>query len=205
MHKSQGQTIDRVKVDLGSVFEKGQGLSALVLVGSVFIPNISIRPAYVALSRATSLETLEVVNFSPSRSVIVVQRCYSILMLGFQSGGPSSSDCMDQDTVRTWAGIHPGGRSRLRFRARESHRGTRLTIVRAPWYVFSRSNPTIWATCTGVLEHIQELFDRSTRGNKYIRPPIPRLEYFMAKLDMSKLNFERAYPLAYPVRHGSWV
>ena len=42
VHKSQGQTIDRVKVDLGSVFEKGQGLSALVLGGSVFIPNTSI-------------------------------------------------------------------------------------------------------------------------------------------------------------------
>ena len=42
VHKSQGQTIDRVKVDLGSVFEKGQGSSALVLIGSVFIPNISI-------------------------------------------------------------------------------------------------------------------------------------------------------------------
>ena len=73
VHKSQGQTIDRVKVDLGSVFEKGQGLSAPVLIGSVFIPNISIQPAYVALSRATSLETLEVVNFTPSRCVIVVQ------------------------------------------------------------------------------------------------------------------------------------
>jgi len=47
VHKSQGQTIERVKVDLGSVFEKGQ--------------------AYVALSRATSLETLEVVNFKPSK------------------------------------------------------------------------------------------------------------------------------------------
>ena len=99
VHKSQGQTIDRVKVDLGSVFEKGQGLSALVLVGSVFIPNISIQPAYVALSRATSLETLEVVNFTPSRSVIVMQRNYPILMLDFQSDGSPSSDCMDQDTV----------------------------------------------------------------------------------------------------------
>ncbi len=99
VHKSQGQTIDRVKVDLGSVFEKGQGLSALVLIGSVFIPNISIQPAYVALSRATSLETLEVVNFMPSRCVIVVQLYYSRLMLGFQGDGSSSSDRMDQDTV----------------------------------------------------------------------------------------------------------
>ena len=99
MHKSQGQTIDRVKVDLGSVFEKGQGLSALVLIGSIFIPNIQIQPAYVALSRATSLETLEVVNFNPSRCVIVVQPYHSISMLGFQSDGSPSSDRMDQDTV----------------------------------------------------------------------------------------------------------
>jgi len=47
VHKSQGQTIDRVKVDLGSVFERGQ--------------------AYVALSRATSLKSLQVVNFMPSK------------------------------------------------------------------------------------------------------------------------------------------
>lgn len=47
VHKSQGQTLSRVKVDLGNIFEKGQ--------------------AYVAVSRATSMEGLEIVNFHPSK------------------------------------------------------------------------------------------------------------------------------------------
>lgn len=43
IHKAQGQTLARVKVDLGRVFEKGQ--------------------AYVALSRATTQEGLQVLRF----------------------------------------------------------------------------------------------------------------------------------------------
>lgn len=47
IHKSQGQTLNQVKVDLNKIFEKGQ--------------------VYVALSRATSKERLQVLNFTPSK------------------------------------------------------------------------------------------------------------------------------------------
>lgn len=47
IHKAQGQTIDRVKVDLGKIFEKGQ--------------------AYVALSRATCQEGLQITRFDPKK------------------------------------------------------------------------------------------------------------------------------------------
>ncbi|PFH63232.1 hypothetical protein XA68_15866 [Ophiocordyceps unilateralis] len=47
IHKAQGQTLERVTVDLGRVFEKGQ--------------------AYVALSRATTQEGLRVMGFNKSK------------------------------------------------------------------------------------------------------------------------------------------
>lgn len=53
IHKAQGQTLPRVKVDLGRVFERGQ--------------------AYVALSRATTKEGLQVTRFD-ARKVMVHPR-----------------------------------------------------------------------------------------------------------------------------------
>jgi len=47
IHKAQGQTLSPVKIDLGRTFEKGQ--------------------AYVALSRATNLDGLQVVGFDPTK------------------------------------------------------------------------------------------------------------------------------------------
>ncbi|KAG8835974.1 hypothetical protein FRC17_010943 [Serendipita sp. 399] len=47
IHKSQGQTLEKVKVDLRKVFEKGQ--------------------AYVAISRATSLEGLQIIGFQKNK------------------------------------------------------------------------------------------------------------------------------------------
>jgi ATP-dependent DNA helicase PIF1 len=50
IHKAQGQTLQRVKVDLGKVFEKGQ--------------------AYVALSRAVSQDGLQVTRFEPRKVMV---------------------------------------------------------------------------------------------------------------------------------------
>lgn len=47
IHKAQGQTIDRLKIDLRRIFEKGQ--------------------VYVALSRATNKDHLQIMNFDPRR------------------------------------------------------------------------------------------------------------------------------------------
>ena len=46
VHKSQGATIDYLKVDLAGCFAEGQ--------------------AYVAISRACSVDGLEITNFSPA-------------------------------------------------------------------------------------------------------------------------------------------
>jgi ATP-dependent DNA helicase PIF1 len=49
IHKSQGQSIERLKVDLSRVFEKGQ--------------------TYVALSRACSIKYLQVIGFSDRKII----------------------------------------------------------------------------------------------------------------------------------------
>lgn len=69
IHKSQGQTLDRVKVDLSRVFEKGTWgcLFFLFLCGAVLKLGSHVGQAYVALSRATSLEGLQVLNFDPNK------------------------------------------------------------------------------------------------------------------------------------------
>jgi ATP-dependent DNA helicase PIF1 len=69
IHKAQGQTLERVRVDLGRVFEKGQ--------------------AYVALSRATSMAGLQILRFDP-RKVLAhekVRTFYSSLMRAEQVEG----------------------------------------------------------------------------------------------------------------------
>lgn len=62
IHKAQGQSIDRLRVDLRKIFERGQ--------------------VYVALSRATNKEHLEVMNFDPRRITVApeVKEFYSHLL-----------------------------------------------------------------------------------------------------------------------------
>jgi ATP-dependent DNA helicase PIF1 len=61
IHKAQGQTLERVKVNLSRAFEKGQ--------------------AYVALSRATSMAGLQVLGFDPAKVMAheSVRRFYASL------------------------------------------------------------------------------------------------------------------------------
>lgn len=73
IHKAQGQTLERVRVDLGRVFEKGQ--------------------AYVALSRATCMAGLQIIRFDP-RKVIAhekVRSFYSSLSRAEQVEGKAKS------------------------------------------------------------------------------------------------------------------
>lgn len=64
IHKSQGQTLERVKVDLVRIFEKG-----MLIHKSGFCSVLTWRlgQAYVALSRATSLDGLQVLGFDPKK------------------------------------------------------------------------------------------------------------------------------------------
>ena len=76
IHKAQGQTLERVRVDLGRVFEKGQ--------------------AYVALSRATNMAGLQVLRFDPKKIMAheKVRTFYSSL-----SRAESAQEKAKDDTV----------------------------------------------------------------------------------------------------------
>jgi ATP-dependent DNA helicase PIF1 len=89
IHKAQGQTIERIKVDLGKVFEKGQ--------------------AYVALSRATSQAGLQVLRFDPKKVMVhpkVIQFYSNLVTAGSILGqdaeiaqSTSTAKSMDQQAV----------------------------------------------------------------------------------------------------------
>jgi ATP-dependent DNA helicase PIF1 len=66
IHKSQGQTLDFVKVDFDRIFADGQGkmMSCSESLSREAYPGSQ---AYVAVSRATSMEGLQIVNFDPKK------------------------------------------------------------------------------------------------------------------------------------------
>jgi ATP-dependent DNA helicase PIF1 len=76
IHKSQGQTLERVKVDLGKVFEKGEFPCYFFALRKS--TTFTSGQAYVALSRATCLEGLQVLNFDASK-VCDLGFCYALL------------------------------------------------------------------------------------------------------------------------------
>lgn len=64
IHKSQGQTIERVKIDLRRVFERGASCYYLSFTSVlIIIPGQS----YVALSRAASMDGLQVIGFDATK------------------------------------------------------------------------------------------------------------------------------------------
>lgn len=63
IHKSQGQTLERVKVDLAKIFEKGTWLPDTIFLVLILAKG----QAYVALSRATCMDGLQVLHFEPSK------------------------------------------------------------------------------------------------------------------------------------------
>lgn len=94
IHKAQGQTLERVKVDLGKVFEKGQ--------------------AYVALSRATTQQGLQVLNFQKGRVMAhprVIQfynKLYSAeLAVKKKSAGSIASYAVKQTTPSAGSSARP--------------------------------------------------------------------------------------------------
>lgn len=64
IHKSQGQTIERVRIDLQRVFVEGTSVNHQPLRRTD-----GTGQTYVAISRAVSLETLEIKNFKEDKWV----------------------------------------------------------------------------------------------------------------------------------------
>ena len=97
IHKAQGQTLDRVKVDLGKIFEKGQ--------------------AYVALSRATCQEGLQITRFDPKKVMAHerVRTFYDSLYSASQANTSATVDrkpgisaqVYEQDLIDSSYGIDP--------------------------------------------------------------------------------------------------
>lgn len=83
IHKAQGQTLERVKVDLGRVFEKGQ--------------------AYVALSRATCQDGLQVLRFDPRKVTAheKVRRFYASLYSAMDAGKKRAAAAASKQQVKS--------------------------------------------------------------------------------------------------------
>lgn len=68
IHKAQGQTLDRVKIDVKQCFSAGKSIASLDFKALSIVADRSGQ-AYTAVSRVTSKEGLQLLNYAPGRYV----------------------------------------------------------------------------------------------------------------------------------------
>lgn len=100
IHKSQGQTLPRVKVDLGKVFEAGQ--------------------SYVALSRATSMDSLQVLGFDEKKVSPALDS--ASCATADRSGSPGALPRQGHQMGRDARNVHLAKKSSPKYHCSSSHK-----------------------------------------------------------------------------------